>query len=445
MFGALTEKFTQLLGSMAGKKALTEENISEAIRQVRLALLDADVNYSVAGQFVKKVKERALGETVLRSLTPGQMFIEIVHEELVLLMGGGESALSLRGDPSVILLCGLQGSGKTTQCAKLGYYLQKQNPKRKILLAACDLQRSAAIEQLRQLGVQAGIPVFWVEGESNPCKVAKLALEEAKKQRYDVLIVDTAGRLHIDETLMKELSQIKETLQPEEILFVASANMGQDAVKTAQEFDRSVSITGSILTMLDGSARAGAAISICEVTQKPLKFEGIGEKLDDLQLFHPKSMTDRILGMGDVLNLTRKMREIISEKEEEELEEKLRKASFTYTDYLKQMTALKKMGPLQGLLKMFPGMPALDQLDIGTKKLQVTEAIILSMTPKERDEKVDLIPSRRKRIADGSGVHVDEVNQLIKQFKKMKQMIKDMPALQKQMKKSGKKENFLWR
>ncbi len=446
MFGTLTEKFQQLFGSLTGKKTLTEENIADAIRQVRIALLDADVNYSVASQFIKRVKEKALGGSVLKSITPGQQFIDVVHSELIELMGKEEVLLNLEKTPSVLMLCGLQGSGKTTHAAKLARYLLKKDPRKKILLAACDLQRPAAVEQLKRLASQVGVEVFSVEGESSPKKVAQGALDKLKKEGFDLLIVDTAGRLHLDEELMLQLEDLKTLLNPQEILFVASASTGQDAVKTAHEFDKRISITGTILTMLDGNSRAGAAISICEVTGKPLKFEGIGEKLDDLQLFSPKSMADRILGMGDVVNLVRKAQEHFSEEEGKALEKKLLKASFTYSDYLKQMTMMKKMGSFKSLLKMLPGMPSLDELNIDEKEFNKTESMILSMTFEERDEKVELVPSRRRRIAKGSGVCIDDVNRMVKSFKKMKQFFKDMPSLKKQFQKeTGKKESFLWR
>ncbi len=446
MLGSLTEKFQQLFSSMAGKRTLTEENISDAVRQVRLALLDADVNYTVVSHFIKRVKEKALGDLVIKSVSPGQQFIEIVHRELVELMGAEEVSLSLKKNPSVLMLCGLQGSGKTTHAAKLARYLLKQDPKKKILLAACDLQRPAAILQLKKLGEQIGVPVFSLEGESSSKKVASAALDKVLKEAFDLLIVDTAGRLHLDEALMQELADLKELLDPQEILFVASASTGQDAVKTAQEFDQRIAVTGTILTMLDGTARAGAAISIREVTGKPLKFEGIGEKVDDLQPFTPKSMADRILGMGDVVNLVRKAQEHFSEEEGKELEKKLLKASFTYNDYLKQMGNMKKMGSFKSLLKMIPGLPSLDSLNIDEKELQKTESMILSMTLKEREEKVELVPSRRRRIAQGSGVHIDDVNRMVKSFKRMKQFFKDMPSMKKQwQKEAGNKENFLWR
>ncbi|NDD58370.1 MAG: signal recognition particle protein [Chlamydiae bacterium] len=432
MFGTLTRKFQDLFSSLSSQKVLTEDNVTDAVRQVRLALLDADVNYSVASAFVKKVKEKAVGETVVKSVSPDQQFIKIVHEELVSLMGGSEAELALKGNPAVILVCGLQGSGKTTHCAKLSVFLKKQHPEKKILIAACDLQRPAAVEQLQRLGSQAGVDVFSVDGEIDPVSVAEKALEKARRENYQILIVDTAGRLHLDEQLMQQLERLKTVVNPSEVLFVANANTGQDAVKTAQEFDKRVSITGTILTMLDGTSRAGAAISIREVTQKPLKFEGVGEKITDFQAFNPHSMADRILGMGDVINLVKKAQEHFSEQESKDLEKKLRKASFTYDDYLKQMSILKKMGSFKSLLKMIPGLPNLDEMQIDEKEFRKIEAIILSMTQDEREEKVELVPSRRRRIAEGSGVKIDDVNKMVKSFKRLKQFFKDMPNLKKQ-------------
>lgn len=435
MLGALTEKFQQMISGLTGKKVLTEDNISDAMREVRLALLDADVNYSVASQFVKKVKEKALGGAIIKSVSPGQQFTKLVHEELVALMGVEESPLELKGVPSVILLCGLQGSGKTTQCAKLAAYLKKKYPGKRTLLAACDLQRPAAVLQLTKLAASIDVPVFSIEGESSPVRVAKEALQQAKTGGYDHLIIDTAGRLHIDEELMAQLVAIKQAVNPHEILFVASSATGQDAVKTAVEFDKHVQISGTILTMLDGSARAGSAISIREVTKRPLKFEGVGEKIDDLQPFNPHSMADRILGMGDVINLVRKAQENMDEKESEALEKKLLKASFTYDDYLKQMAMVKRMGSLKSLLKMIPGMSQLGDIDFDEKEFGKTEAMITSMTMQERMKKVELVPSRRRRIAQGSGTSIDDVNRMVKGFKRLEQL---MPSLKNQMKKGGK-------
>jgi signal recognition particle subunit SRP54 len=332
------------------------------------------------------------------------------------------------------MLCGLQGSGKTTQSAKLALYLKKKQ--KKVLLAACDLQRPAAVLQLQRLGEQIGVPVH--VGEGSPVRVARSALERARQEGIDVLIVDTAGRLHIDEELMGQLHEIKEQITPHEILFVASAATGQDAVKTASEFDARMGITGTILTMLDGSARAGCAISIREVTGKPLKFEGIGEKVDDLQPFNPQSMADRILGMGDVINLVRKAQEHFDEKESAALEKKILKASFTYDDYLKQMSVMKRMGSFKSLLKMMPGMSGLGEIDFDEKEFNQIEAMIQSMTVVERAEQTELTPSRRNRIARGSGVKVEAVNRMVKGFKKLKQFCKEMPNLKQQAGKRAK-------
>lgn len=443
MLETLSEKFQNLFSGLLGKKKLTEENISDAVRQVRLALLDADVNYTVASNFVKRVKEKSLGDELLKSITPDQQFIKIVHDELIALMGNEETPLQFKGEPTVILMCGLQGSGKTTQCAKLAAFLKKKENNKRVLIAACDLQRPAAIEQLKRLGEQIEVPVFSIDGEIDPLKVAAEALKRARIEAFDVLIVDTAGRLHLDEPLMEQLEKLKALLAPHEILFVANATTGQDAVKTAAEFDKRIAITGTILTMLDGNARAGAAISIREITQKPLKFEGIGEKVSDFQVFNPRSMADRILGMGDVINLVRRAEEHIDEEESKKIEEKIKKASFTYDDYLRQMGMMKKMGPLKSLFKMIPGVSEISEVDLSESEFTKMEAMILSMTPEERMEKVELIPPRRRRIAKGSGTSIDDVNRMVKSFKKLKQFCKDMPSMKQKFK--GLKENSLWR
>jgi signal recognition particle subunit SRP54 len=426
MFHALTEKLQSVFANLRGQKTLTEENISDAVRQVRLALLDADVNYGVAGEFVKRVKEKAIGGVVVKSVSPGQQFIKLVHDELASFMGADEAPLDLKGKISVVMLCGLQGSGKTTTCAKLGALINKTEPHKRILMVACDLQRPAAVDQLQKLGQSIQIPVFTMPGETDPLRVAKKALEAAKSEGYDVLLVDTAGRLHLDQELMQELAELKKLLEPREVLFVANATTGQDAVRTAAEFDQKVALSGTILTMLDGNARAGAAISIREVTKKPLKFEGIGEKIGDLQVFNPRSMADRILGMGDVINLVKKAQENFDEEQSQELEKKLRKASFTYEDYLKQMSMVKKMGSFKSILKMLPGMDSLGNLDFSDKEFGKLEAMILSMTPPERQEKDELTYSRRKRVASGSGVSIDDVNRMVKGFKRVKQLLKGM-------------------
>ena len=430
MFGGITEKFQNVFSALASKKKLTEGNIFDAVREVRMALLDADVNYTVAKNFIKRVKEKALEKEVLKSVTASDFFTKIVHDELKTLMGEDEAKLDTGRCPSVILMCGLQGSGKTTQSAKLALYLKKQN--KKVLIAACDLQRPAAIDQLETLGAQVEVPIHADRDQKNAVKVAKNALERAKKEAFDVLIIDTAGRLHIDEELMKELEKIKEAVVPHEILFVANAATGQDAVKTAAEFDSRITVTGTILTMLDGNARAGAAISIREVTGKPLKFEGIGEKVTDFQLFNPQSMADRILGMGDVINLVKKAQEHVDEKQALEMEKKLRKATFTFDDFLKQMRSIKKMGSLKGLLSMVPGFNKMGgDFDMSDRELSRIEAIILSMTSNERIGLDELLPSRRRRIANGSGTSIDDVNRMIKSFKQIKQMMKKMPGMKR--------------
>lgn len=431
MFGAVSKKFQDLFTTLAGSKKLTEENISDAVREVRLALLEADVEYSVASLFVKRVKEKALGAEITKKVSSSDQFIKIVHDELKALMGGEEEGLSFTGSPTVLLLCGLQGAGKTTQSVKLARYLKRKGKVESVLVAACDLKRPAAVEQLKQLGEKGEIPVYFREGEKDPLRVAKEALQKAKNEQIDLLIVDTAGRLHLDEEMMSELEKMKKLLSPDLILYVASATTGQDAVRTAKAFDERMGITGTILTMLDASARAGAALSIREVTKKPLLFEGVGEHLDDFRSFHPESMADRILGMGDVINLVRKAEEHFDKKEEEALERKIRKAEITYDDYLKQMGSLRKMGSLKGILKMFPGASELGDLDASEEQFRHLEAMILSMTPAEREDRVEFTPSRRRRIARGSGNSVDEVNRMIKNFKNLRKMCKQLPALAK--------------
>lgn len=438
MLGVLTEKMQGLFAKLSGKSKLTEENVSEAMSEVRLALLEADVNYGVVKNLLKRVKDKTLGDAVLKSITPGQQFIKIVHDELVELMGGQEKGLELKKSiPAVAMLCGLQGSGKTTASVKLAHYLKKKGLAKKIAIAACDLQRPAAIEQLKIFALQAGVFVFEKSGEKDPVKVAKLALEFAKAERFDLLIVDTAGRLHVDEELMQQLASIKEAITPDEVLFVANAALGQDAVNTAAEFNRRVGITGSILTMLDGNARGGAAISICEMTGQPLKFEGVGEKIDDLQSFNPTSMAHRMLGMGDTINLVRKAEEHINADEAKLLEKKLRSASFSYTDYLQQIGFVKKMGSLKGLLGMLPGAAGLKNLDFNEKEFFKIEAIIQSMTKEEREEKCELAHSRRQRIAKGSGTKIDDVNRLVKSFGQAKNFFKNMPNMKQMQKMMG--------
>jgi signal recognition particle subunit SRP54 len=434
MFGAFTEKFQKFFSSLAGQKTLSEEAIADAVKEVRLALLEADVNYSIVSDFIKRVKEKSLGAVAVKKVLPGQQFIAQVHEELVSLMGGEEAPLRIEGSLAVVLLAGLQGSGKTTTCVKLAHFIQKHH-KKKVLMAACDLQRPAAVEQLKKLGAEAGVDVYTLPGTPDPLKVATAAKQEAIVGKYQVLLVDTAGRLHVDEELMAQLEQLKACLEPKEILFVANGTSGQDAVKTAAAFNQRIEITGTILTMLDSNARGGAAISIREVTGKPLKFEGIGEKIADFQVFHPRSMADRILGMGDVINLVKRAQENFDEEQEKELEKKFKQASFTYEDYLKQMGRVRKMGSLKSLLKMMPGFGSMGDFEMSDQEFRKMESVIFSMTPEERQEKVELEHLRRKRLSKGSGVPLDDVNRLVKGFKKVKQLFKNMPD----MKSSGKK------
>ncbi len=437
MLGFLSEKMQGLYSKLAGKRQLTEENISDALTEVRLALLEADVNYTVVKNLIKRIKEKALGGDVTTSVTPGQQFIKLVHDELKALMGGDEASLDLTGKPAVLMMCGLQGSGKTTHTAKLAKYLKRKGECKRPLLAACDLQRPAAVEQLKTLGAQCSIDVFSIPGESNPVTVAKAALEKAKNEQYDLLIIDTAGRLHIDEEMMQQLEQVKAAVKPQEILFVANATTGQEAANIATEFNKRVEITGTILTMLDGNTRGGAAISIREITGKPLKFEGIGEKLDDLQVFNPGSMADRVLGMGDTINLVKKAQEHISEDEAKDLEKKIKDATFTYEDYLKQIQMVKKMGSLKGLLSMMPGFSSMGALNIDEKEFLKVEAIIHSMTPGERTGKHELSVPRRKRVAKGSGTSLDDVNRLEKSFKQSKKFFKNMPNMKQLEKMMG--------
>lgn len=436
MFSLLTEKFQGVFDFLRKEKSLNENNIQEAVKQIRLALLDADVNFSVVSQLIKKVREEAMGEKVLKAVRPHDQFIATMHQALVDLLGKEEPYLHLKGDPAVILLCGLQGAGKTTQAAKIASFLKGKQFMKRPLLVACDLQRKGAVLQLQTLGEQIQVPVFTMDN-AQPQAVAAQGLAYAKKNHYDVVIIDTAGRLHVDAALMQELKAIKDEVLPHEVLFVANAALGQDAVKTALEFDQQVGITGSILTMLDGTTRAGAALSIVEVTKKPLKFEGTGEKISDFQLFNPQSMADRILGMGDVINLVKKAQEHFDDTQAKELEDKLKKASFTFEDYLTQVQMIKKMGSLKGIMKMMPGFSEMGDLDVSEKEFKKMEAMILSMTPGERQGKVELEVSRRRRLAKGSATSLEEVNRLVKGFKRLKQVMKELPYLQKKMAKSG--------
>lgn len=439
VFESLSEKLQNALGKLKGKGKLNEKDLDAAMREVRLALLEADVNFKVVKDFIKSVKERAIGSEVLESLTPGQQVIKIVNDELTRLMGDKEEKLNFSSSPpTVILMCGLQGAGKTTTTGKLAYNLKKQN--KRPLLVACDIYRPAAIKQLEVVGERVGVPVFAMGNKHDPVDIAKASLEHGKKHGNDVIIIDTAGRLHIDEELMEEIKNIHEAVNPKEVLLVLDAMTGQDAVNVADSFNSALGISGVILTKLDGDARGGAALSIRAVTQKPIKFVGMGEKLDQLEAFHPDRMASRILGMGDVLSLIEKAQANMDEKKAMELEKKMRTAQFTFDDFLDQLEQMKNMGPIDQLLGMMPGVnsKALKGLDVNEKDLLRVEAVIKSMTKKERENPDIIDSSRRKRIAMGSGTNVQEVNKLLKQFKETKKMMKKFTDMEKTMKKKGK-------
>lgn len=439
VFESLSEKLQNALGKLKGKGKLSEKDVDLAMREVRLALLEADVNFKVVKDFIKNVKERAIGNEVMQSLTPGQQVIKIVNEELTKLMGDKETKINFASSPpTVILMCGLQGAGKTTTTGKLAFNLKKQN--KRPLLVACDIYRPAAIKQLEVVGEKAGVPVFSMGNKHNPVDIAKAALEHGKKHGNDVIIVDTAGRLHIDEDLMQEIEDIHEAVNPNEVLLVLDAMTGQDAVNVASSFDERLGISGVVLTKLDGDARGGAALSIRAVTDKPIKFVGMGEKLDQLEPFHPDRMASRILGMGDVLSLIEKAQSSIDAEKALELEKKIRTAQFTFDDFLDQLEQMKNLGPLDQIMGMIPGMnsKALKGLDVNDRDILRIEAIIKSMTKKEREMPEIIDSSRRKRIATGSGTSVQEVNKLLKQFKETKKMMKRLTDMEKTMKKKGK-------
>jgi signal recognition particle subunit SRP54 len=420
MFNALTEKLNSILTQLRRRGALTEKDLDEGLRQVRLALLEADVNYKVVKRFIDDVKQKALGAQILESLTPGQQIVKIVRDELVQILGGTRAELQLTSWPSVLLLVGLQGSGKTTMAGKLAKYLTEKLKKR-VLLAATDLQRPAAIEQLKQLGAKLGYPVY-AEGRT-PLEVAEGALTEAHKNSFDVVIIDTAGRLQINEELMAELVKMKERLQPTEILLVADAMTGQEAVNIAQTFDQRLRLTGIILTKLDGDARGGAALSMVTVTGRPIKFIGVGEKLEDLEVFHPDRMAERILGMGDILSLIEEAEARVDAKKAEEFLRKIQKESFTLEDFRQQIQQLRRMGPITKLLEKLPGM---QKVEVDEKALVKIEAIINSMTPQERRHPEILNARRKRRIALGSGTQVSDINKLLKRFEEARKMMKQL-------------------
>lgn len=426
IFENLTEKINHAFNKIVNRGKLTSLEIKDAMREVKLALLEADVNYMVVKKFIAQVSEKALGDEVLKSLTPAQQVIKIVKDELVELMGGANQKLQTSSTPpTIIMMCGLQGAGKTTMCGKLATYLKKSG--KKILLVACDIYRPAAIEQLKVLSKQAGVAIF-EKGKSNPVNIAKESVEYAKKQGYDTVIIDTAGRLHIDEELMKELQEIKKSVKPNEILLTVDSMIGQDSVTIAEEFNNQLDITGVVLTKLDGDTRGGAALSIKEITGKPIKFSGIGEKLGDLEPFYPDRIANRILGMGDVLTLIEKAQEAITEEQAKEMEKKFRQNKFDFEDYLVQMENLKKMGNINDIISMIPGLKSkiknIPQVD--EKQLLKQKAIIQSMTPYERKNPEIIKSSQRKRIAQGSGTGIQDVNQLLKQMEKSKEMMKQI-------------------
>ena len=424
-FEGLADKISNAFKKLKSKGKLSENDVKGAMREVRLALLEADVNYKVAKDFTNKVTERAIGQDVMESLTPAQMVIKIVDEELTSLMGGENERLNFNSKPpTVIMMCGLQGSGKTTHSAKLAKMLKAQN--RRPMLVACDIYRPAAIDQLKVVGEKAGVPVFEM-GTENPVKIARAAVRHAKDYGNDVVILDTAGRLHIDEVLMNELKEVKAEVSPDEILLVIDSMTGQDAANVAKSFNDLLEITGVILTKLDGDTRGGAALSVKAVTGKPIKFAGTGEKLDDLEVFHPDRMASRILGMGDVLTLIENAQSKLDEKKAEEMAQKMLNNKLDFNDLNEQFNQIKKMGPLKGILSKLPGIGnQLDDVDIDDRQIDWLQALIYSMTPEERANPSIINPSRKRRIAAGSGRSVEEVNKLLKQLEQMQKMIKQM-------------------
>ncbi|MBO4341835.1 MAG: signal recognition particle protein [Clostridia bacterium] len=424
-FEGLSDRIEATFKRLKSKGSLNEADVRTAMREVRMALLEADVNYKVAKDFTNTVTEKAIGEKVMESLTPSQMVIKLVREELIELMGGTNAKLTYAAHPpTIVLMCGLQGSGKTTHCAKLALKLKKEN--HRPLLVACDVYRPAAIKQLQVVGEQAGVPVFEM-GQGNPVEISKAAVAEAKLKGYDYVIIDTAGRLHVDEELMDELKNIKSEVKPHEILLVVDSMTGQDAVNVATAFDEALGIDGLILTKLDGDTRGGAALSARAVTGKPIKFIGTGEKLENLDVFHPDRMANRILGMGDVLSLIEKAEQTLDMKKAEELEKKLMQNKFDLNDLLDQFRSLRKMGSIKDMLEMLPGVgKKAKDIDVDERRFDRMQAIILSMTPKERSNPDIINPSRKKRIAQGCGQTVEDVNKLLNQYKQMQKMFKQL-------------------
>lgn len=428
MFENLSERLERSFKILKGQGSITEINVAETLKDVRRALLDADVNYNVARDFTNQVKEKALGQDVLTSVNPGQMMVKIVHDELATLMGSEAVAINLKSSPATILMSGLQGSGKTTFSGKLANMLKKQE-QRKPLLVACDVYRPAAIQQLHVLGEQIGVPVYSEPDSKDPVQIARNAIAHAQQEGLDTVIIDTAGRLAVDEEMMNEISSIKEAIRPDETLFVVDSMTGQDAVNTAAEFDKRLDFDGVILTKLDGDSRGGAALSIRSVVNKPIKFVGTGEKMEALQVFHPSRMADRILGMGDIVSLVERAQQQYDEEEAKRLEAKIAKNQFDFDDFLAQIAQIKKMGNLKDLVSMIPGVGKMvKDLDISNDAFKGIEAIIYSMTPEERAKPSLLDGSRRKRIADGSGTSVAEVNRLIQQFDQVSKVMRKMQS-----------------
>jgi signal recognition particle subunit SRP54 len=424
LFDTLSDKLQAALGDLRGRGRLDEESVSKAMREVRLALLEADVNFEVAKDFSATVKERALGQEVAKSLSPGQQVVKIVHEELTSLMGSGDSRLAFGRPPTVILLAGLQGSGKTSAAAKLALLLRREG--KRPALVACDLQRPAAVEQLEQLGRQIQIPVYTLDTK-DPVAAAQLGLDAARRDGQDVVVLDTAGRLHVDEELMDELQRVRDETKPTNVLLVLDAMTGQEAVNVALAFQERIAFDGIVLTKLDGDARGGAALSVKAVTGRPVKLASVGEKLDQLEYFHPDRMASRILGMGDVLTLIEKAEAAVEQDEQEEMERRLRAGEFTFDDFLASYRMLRRMGPLQGVLKLVPGVGRqLQGVDVDEKQLARVEAIVLSMTPQERRMPHVISTKRRRRIAAGSGTTLDEVNKLMAARKQMAKMMKQI-------------------
>ena len=434
MFENLSERLERSFKLLKGQGKITEINVAETLKDVRRALLDADVNYKVAKNFTDTVKAKALGQNVLTAVKPSEMMVKIVHDELTALMGGDTAQINISGTPGVILLSGLHGSGKTTSSGKLAKKLKSEKAKRP-LLVACDVYRPAAIDQLKVLGEQIDVPVYSEEGNNNPVAIAENAIKFAKSNHHDLVIVDTAGRLAVDEQMMQEIEAIKKAVKPDEILFVVDAMTGQDAVNTAKEFNDRLDFDGVVLTKLDGDTRGGAALSIRTVVTKPIKFVGTGEKLDALDLFHPSRMADRILGMGDIVSLVEKAQQAIDEKEAAELQRKIAKNQFNFDDFLSQIQQIKKMGNLKDLASMIPGVgKAIKDIDIDDNAFKGIEAIIHSMTPAERQRPDIINSSRRQRIAKGSGTNIQDVNRLLKQFEETRKMMKAATSMKNPMK-----------